>query len=177
METLKRHLPAGGPDGLSELGKIAARFEERIFTSAENPADYLRKISLKMLTMETQSTMGKFTPSNPIGGSQNMQDQGEHLMETLKRHLPAGDPDGLSVLTKIAARFEEKIFTNAENQADYLREISLMMLTMETESAVGNSMASNPIGEKPKYARSCVRYIHPKSHLNQIYRKKKLKLK
>ncbi|ERN11945.1 hypothetical protein AMTR_s03383p00004070 [Amborella trichopoda] len=75
-------------------------------------------------------------------------------METLKRHLPAGDPDGLSVLTKIAARFEEKIFTNAENPAEYLREISLMMLTMETESAVGNSMASNPIGEKPKYARS-----------------------
>ncbi|ERN01804.1 hypothetical protein AMTR_s00089p00000590 [Amborella trichopoda] len=74
------------------------------------------------------------------------------IMETLKRHLPAGDPDGLSVLTKIAVRFEEKIFTNAENQADYLRKISLKMLTMETKSAMGNSMASNPIGEK--HARS-----------------------
>ncbi|KAL3567309.1 hypothetical protein D5086_029960, partial [Populus alba] len=41
METLKRHLPFFGQEGLQELKKIAS--------------DYLRKISLKMLTMETKS--------------------------------------------------------------------------------------------------------------------------
>ncbi|ERN06839.1 hypothetical protein AMTR_s00005p00232220 [Amborella trichopoda] len=109
----------------------------------------------------------KGTPFSPVlllvrnfgGGSEPAASQGRAFkrpwvrMETLKRHLPAGDPDGLSVLTKIAARFEEKIFTNAENQADYLGKISLKMLTLETESSMGNSTASNPTGEKPTYAR------------------------
>ncbi|XP_020525777.1 mediator of RNA polymerase II transcription subunit 15a [Amborella trichopoda] len=76
------------------------------------------------------------------------------ILDTLKRHFPAGDPVGLSVLTTVAALFEEKIFTSAENQADYLRKISLKMLTMETKSAMWNSTASNPTREKRKFARS-----------------------
>ncbi|KAL4193227.1 hypothetical protein AMTRI_Chr06g198320 [Amborella trichopoda] len=188
METLKRHLPAGDPDGLSVLTKIAVRFEEKIFTNAENQVDYLRKISLKMLTMETKSAMGNSMASNPIGEkhARSCVDNGgwipaqgegglvltdandwrtelsadsrqrivDKILETLKRHFPAGDPVGLYVLTTIAAIFEQKIFTNAENQADYLGKISLKMLTLETESSMGNSTASNPTGEKPKYARS-----------------------
>ncbi|KAF8029804.1 hypothetical protein BT93_E2281 [Corymbia citriodora subsp. variegata] len=55
METLKRHLPVSGPEGLQELNKIAVRFEEKIYTAATSQSDYLRKISLKMLTMETKS--------------------------------------------------------------------------------------------------------------------------
>ncbi|XP_031744495.1 mediator of RNA polymerase II transcription subunit 15a isoform X3 [Cucumis sativus] len=55
METLKRHLPVSGQEGLSELRKIAVRFEEKIFTAATSQSDYLRKISLKMLTMETKT--------------------------------------------------------------------------------------------------------------------------
>ena len=34
METLKRHLPFSGQEGLHELRKIAQRFEEKIFTAA-----------------------------------------------------------------------------------------------------------------------------------------------
>ena len=34
METLKRHLPFSGQEGLQELKKIAARFEEKIYTAA-----------------------------------------------------------------------------------------------------------------------------------------------
>ena len=34
METLKRHLPVSGHEGLSELRKIAVRFEEKIYTAA-----------------------------------------------------------------------------------------------------------------------------------------------
>ncbi|KAK9118544.1 hypothetical protein Scep_016637 [Stephania cephalantha] len=61
MQTLRRHLPIYGPEGLIELRKIAGRFEEKIFDSASSQDDYLRKISLKMLTMEakSQSTSGR----------------------------------------------------------------------------------------------------------------------
>jgi PAX-interacting protein 1 len=34
METLKRHLPISGEEGLHELKKIAIRFEEKIYTAA-----------------------------------------------------------------------------------------------------------------------------------------------
>ncbi|XP_059594888.1 mediator of RNA polymerase II transcription subunit 15a [Vitis vinifera] len=55
METLKRHLPISGPEGLHELKKIVERFEEKIYSTTTSQSDYLRKISLKMLTMETKS--------------------------------------------------------------------------------------------------------------------------
>ncbi|XP_039052498.1 mediator of RNA polymerase II transcription subunit 15a-like isoform X2 [Hibiscus syriacus] len=79
MDTLKRHLPFSGQEGLNELRKIAVRFEEKIFTAASSQSDYLRRISLKMLTMETksQNTMPN-TGSNskpPDPGSQGMQNQ------------------------------------------------------------------------------------------------------
>ncbi|KAF8009826.1 hypothetical protein BT93_J0729 [Corymbia citriodora subsp. variegata] len=71
METLKRHLPVSGPEGLQELKKIAVRFEEKIYTAATSQSDYLRKISLKMLTMETksQNTIPNALPSNSAGNS------------------------------------------------------------------------------------------------------------
>nr|XP_011461614.1 PREDICTED: mediator of RNA polymerase II transcription subunit 15a-like isoform X2 [Fragaria vesca subsp. vesca] len=53
--TLKRHLPLSGQEGLVELKKIAVRFEEKIYAAATSQSDYLRKISLKMLTMEAKS--------------------------------------------------------------------------------------------------------------------------
>ncbi|KAK0596720.1 hypothetical protein LWI29_018398 [Acer saccharum] len=54
MDTLKRHLPFPGQEGLYELGKVAARFEKKIYTCASNQSDYLRRISLKMLSMENK---------------------------------------------------------------------------------------------------------------------------
>ncbi|CAL5199761.1 unnamed protein product [Lathyrus oleraceus] len=55
MDTLKRHLPVSGEEGLDELWKISERFEEKLFTAATSQSDYLRKISSKMLAMETKS--------------------------------------------------------------------------------------------------------------------------
>ncbi|XP_059309146.1 uncharacterized protein LOC132060228 isoform X3 [Lycium ferocissimum] len=55
METLMRHLPVSGQEGVQELKKIAVRFEEKIYTAATSRQDYLRKISIKMLTMEPKS--------------------------------------------------------------------------------------------------------------------------
>ncbi|CBI40655.3 hypothetical protein VitviT2T_020066 [Vitis vinifera] len=71
METLKRHLPVYGPEGLHELRKIAERFEEKIYSAATSQSDYLRKISLKMLTMETKSfnAATNSLPSNSAGHS------------------------------------------------------------------------------------------------------------
>ncbi|KAJ9685191.1 hypothetical protein PVL29_017284 [Vitis rotundifolia] len=53
MATLRRHLPVSGPEVLHELWKIADRFEEKIYSAATSESDYLRKISLKMLAIET----------------------------------------------------------------------------------------------------------------------------
>ncbi|ESW22778.1 hypothetical protein PHAVU_005G180300 [Phaseolus vulgaris] len=55
LDTLKRRLPVSGQEGFLELQKIAERFEEKVFTAATSQSDYLRKIALKMLTMETTS--------------------------------------------------------------------------------------------------------------------------
>ncbi|KAK8992894.1 hypothetical protein V6N11_048957 [Hibiscus sabdariffa] len=79
MDTLKRHLPFSGQEGLNELGKISERFEEKIFTAATSQTDYLRRISLKMLTMENKSqnaipiTGNNSKPPDP--GSQALQSQ------------------------------------------------------------------------------------------------------
>ncbi|CAD6265126.1 unnamed protein product [Miscanthus lutarioriparius] len=75
METLKQHLPVSVPEGLlGELHKIAVQFEEKIYTAAINQSDYLRKISLKMLSMEiptkTQQNAGNaqvIPNQNPLG--------------------------------------------------------------------------------------------------------------
>nr|GMD58450.1 mediator of RNA polymerase II transcription subunit 15A-like isoform X1 [Ipomoea batatas] len=83
METLKRHLPFSGPEGLQELKKIAVRFEEKIYTAATNQSDYLRKISLKMLSMETKSQNPIANPlqANVANSSQNPQGTGSHPMQ------------------------------------------------------------------------------------------------
>uniref|UniRef100_F6HJL8 Mediator complex subunit 15 KIX domain-containing protein n=2 Tax=Vitis vinifera TaxID=29760 RepID=F6HJL8_VITVI len=71
MDMLKRHLPISGLEGLHELRKIAERFEEKIYSIARSQSDYLLKISLKMLTMETKSfnVATNSLPSNSVGHS------------------------------------------------------------------------------------------------------------
>nr|XP_043630644.1 mediator of RNA polymerase II transcription subunit 15a [Erigeron canadensis] len=82
MYTLKRHLPFSGHEGLQELKKIAVRFEEKIYTTATSQSDYLRKISLKMLTMETrsQNPMPDAMQANSATNSINPSDPGPQVM-------------------------------------------------------------------------------------------------
>ncbi|XWS20497.1 hypothetical protein CRYUN_Cryun31cG0105800 [Craigia yunnanensis] len=54
-DTLKRHLPFYGQEGLNELRMIAVRFEEKNYAIATSQSDYLRRISHRMLSMEVQS--------------------------------------------------------------------------------------------------------------------------
>ncbi|KAG6588789.1 Mediator of RNA polymerase II transcription subunit 15a [Cucurbita argyrosperma subsp. argyrosperma] len=72
IETLKRHIPVSGPEGLNELRKIAVRFEEKVYNAATSQSDYLRKISLRMLTMETKSGTTTALPSvsGPVSSNQ-----------------------------------------------------------------------------------------------------------
>ncbi|XP_021298510.1 mediator of RNA polymerase II transcription subunit 15a [Herrania umbratica] len=55
MDTLKKHLPYHGQEGLNEIRMIAVRFEEKVYAIASSQTDYLRRISLKMHTLESQS--------------------------------------------------------------------------------------------------------------------------
>ncbi|CAH8381311.1 unnamed protein product [Eruca vesicaria subsp. sativa] len=74
MEILKKNLPYAGPEGIIELRRIASRFEEKNFSGAANLTDYLRKISIKMLTMEAkyQNAAGSSSSSFlPIPGAYN----------------------------------------------------------------------------------------------------------
>ncbi|XP_014506130.1 uncharacterized protein LOC106765876 isoform X2 [Vigna radiata var. radiata] len=64
------------------------------------------------------------------------------IMNVFKRHIPYPSQEFLHDLQKIAQRFEEKIFTTATSQSDYLRKISLKMFTMETKPQ--RSMTNNP---------------------------------
>ncbi|XP_054792776.1 uncharacterized protein LOC129298398 [Prosopis cineraria] len=65
LETLRRHLPVSGQEGLDGHRKIAARFE-KVYNAATSQPDNLRRISLKMLLMETrgQNTIANSIPSN-----------------------------------------------------------------------------------------------------------------
>ncbi|KAF6149426.1 hypothetical protein GIB67_016964 [Kingdonia uniflora] len=71
METFKKHLLISGPDGLHELKKIATRFEEKIYVAAMSQSDYVRKISLKLLTMENKVQNTVMPNSDKSTTSQN----------------------------------------------------------------------------------------------------------
>ncbi|RID57730.1 hypothetical protein BRARA_F01086 [Brassica rapa] len=55
LETLKKHVPYSGEEGIEELMRIAVSFEELIFNTAKNQMDYFCKISLKMQSMKEES--------------------------------------------------------------------------------------------------------------------------
>ncbi|CAL9215157.1 unnamed protein product [Arabidopsis halleri] len=55
LEILKKQPPFSGTEGINELRRIAARFEDNIFRGAVTQTDYLRKISAKIVTMENDS--------------------------------------------------------------------------------------------------------------------------
>ncbi|CAN1229487.1 Mediator of RNA polymerase II transcription subunit 15a [Linum grandiflorum] len=97
METLKRHLPFSGQEGLQELKKIAIRFEEKIYTAATSQSDYLRKISLKMLTMESKSqplnSAGGGKPPDP-GASPSIQSQVPSQGQSIPIPLAANQAQG-----------------------------------------------------------------------------------
>ncbi|XP_065018338.1 uncharacterized protein LOC103994270 [Musa acuminata AAA Group] len=199
LETLKRHLPNSGPEDLNQLRNIAARFEERIFTEADNQSEYLRKISLKLLSMESKTqhsasintsvsnnnNQNSTDPGTLFTGSDDsdetsgwslaegeisaaasgssadwrtqLQPKARHMIvnqihKILKRHLPFPEPVDSNILQNVAARLEEAIFNAAHNQSEYLRKISMKMLSVVSEtqhSASINTSVSNNNNQNP----------------------------
>ena len=82
VETLKRHLHFPGLDGALEVERIAVKFEEKIYNAATSQSDYLRKISLKMLTIETrsQNPIANSLQSNAASYSRNSEDPDDPLL-------------------------------------------------------------------------------------------------
>ncbi|KAI3505706.1 hypothetical protein L1887_27891 [Cichorium endivia] len=151
MDAMKIPNQVSGYEGLHELKKIAMSIEEKVFIAATSESDYTRKICFKILTIETrpQNPMphaNTVNPSDPVieyssmePGDWRAQLQADSrqrivnkIMDTLKRHLPFTGHEGLQELKKIAVRFEDRIYITATSQSDYLRKISLKMLTVET---------------------------------------------
>ncbi|WCJ40446.1 Mediator of RNA polymerase II transcription subunit 15a [Euphorbia peplus] len=100
METLKRQIPFSGPEELEDLRNIAVRFEEKIYSGATSQPDYLRRISMKMITMESksQNTIPNSLPPNSSGNnirppdsgvSHNMQPQVHHQGQPLPMAMSA----------------------------------------------------------------------------------------
>ncbi|KAI7746334.1 hypothetical protein M8C21_030585, partial [Ambrosia artemisiifolia] len=159
MDTLKKNLPFSRHDRLQELKEIAERVEHEIYTAATTQSEYSRKICLNMLTMETRlqnhmsismhsnSSAISVNPSVPVDSTANGGDWQQEVYQkgstacrvTAKdreqdKHLTYSGQEGLQELKKIAVRFEERIYTASTSQSDYLRKISLKMLTMENRS-------------------------------------------
>ncbi|KAK4590175.1 hypothetical protein RGQ29_020642 [Quercus rubra] len=106
--------PCSGQERLHGFRKIAIRFEEKIYTAATSQSDYLRKISLKMLTMETksQNPIGNALPSNSAGNSSKSPDADYSTAQT-------GHANG--------ADWQEKVYQKIETMKDlFLPEISEM---------------------------------------------------
>ncbi|VVA91476.1 unnamed protein product [Arabis nemorensis] len=82
MEILMKHLLFSGPAGINELRRIAPRFEDKMFSSADSPViyrslniyfvtDYLQKVATKMWTVEAkaQTTDGSLTSLPPANNT------------------------------------------------------------------------------------------------------------
>ncbi|KAJ0075336.1 hypothetical protein Patl1_34640 [Pistacia atlantica] len=83
MDKLKRHPPFSCQEGLNELKNFAGRFEEKMYTAATSQSDYLRRICLKILSMESkyQNPMPNSLPSNTAANSDKPLDQGNNIHE------------------------------------------------------------------------------------------------
>ncbi|XP_033129236.1 mediator of RNA polymerase II transcription subunit 15a isoform X5 [Brassica rapa] len=142
----KQHLPFSGPEGVNEHSKIASRFEDKVFNTAANLNDYLRKISLEVLTIENTvknaADPGSLMDNNSLRPSylpnrESAVDTGDwraqlppatrkmivnNITDTLVKHHSGTERS--NERRGFAARLEENIFNSADHQIDYLRQIS-----------------------------------------------------
>ncbi|KQJ94698.1 mediator of RNA polymerase II transcription subunit 15a [Brachypodium distachyon] len=148
METLKKHLPVSVPEGLNELQKIAVRFEEKIYTAATSQSDYLRKISLKMLSMETKTQQAPgnaqvIQNQNNPGAASGLPPQGSNQAQTsaipLMSQQQSRQPNtSASVQTSSLTSIGQSL--PGANQASLQQNVSVMpQNTMNNGLAQGNS--------------------------------------
>ncbi|KAF8006482.1 hypothetical protein BT93_K0701 [Corymbia citriodora subsp. variegata] len=143
METLKRHLPVSGPEGLQELKKIAVRIEEKIYTAATSQSDYLRKISLKMLTMETksQNTIPNALSSNSAGNSTKdavVQSQIQSQSQSIPNSLAVNQPQARQQL--LVPNIQNSVPSGVQASAS-------LSSTLPSVSGLNQSSLPNTIGQ------------------------------
>ncbi|KAK4252950.1 hypothetical protein QN277_011073 [Acacia crassicarpa] len=114
----------GGDDELVEVQKIARCYEQKTYAGAASQEDYLQKISSMILSLSEKwrSLLQPAIRQRIIN----------KVVETLRRHFPYSGQE-VDEVRKIATRFEEKIYRAAVSKSDYLRKISLKMLTLEAK--------------------------------------------
>ncbi|KAK1577673.1 hypothetical protein Q3G72_023735 [Acer saccharum] len=125
-----------------------------IFSSVEASTPMLREMELDFIIYDCEGDvnitiqhMHENEPTSPLGKSSMDADDWRNqllpdsrrriinkILDTIKRHHPFSDREALKELRKVAVTFEKKIYTCASNQSDYLRRISLKMLSLETKS-------------------------------------------
>ncbi|CAA0828629.1 Mediator of RNA polymerase II transcription subunit 15a [Striga hermonthica] len=143
METLKRHLPFSGQEGLQELKKIAVRFEEKNYTAATSQQDYLRKISLKMLTMETksQNPMANSLQSNTASNSKAPQDPGSQSMHSQMQNQVQQLP--IPLVSNHSQARQQHLSQNMQNNISAIGVPNSSGLT-STMPSVGGMTTQNP---------------------------------
>ncbi|XP_078443140.1 mediator of RNA polymerase II transcription subunit 15a-like protein [Wolffia australiana] len=70
-----------GPENLGELRKFAMRYEEKVFIVAISQTDYIRKLALKMLSMESKTQNIGNTNQMPSNSSNRMRHM-QHVQNT-----------------------------------------------------------------------------------------------
>ncbi|KAI5079402.1 hypothetical protein GOP47_0004881 [Adiantum capillus-veneris] len=126
METLQRHTPLTGQDGMSELWKIANRFEEEIFYAASDQHDYLRKISLEMLNLETRTQNALNSgalPTSSAGPNQSSVRPSESGVSQVQSRQQVVQPAQDGVLNngmQASASGQASSFSNLSQQAPVL---------------------------------------------------------
>ncbi|XP_034690710.1 mediator of RNA polymerase II transcription subunit 15a-like isoform X2 [Vitis riparia] len=84
MSTLVKNFPSSKQQALSEVKNIAVRFEEKIYNTATSQKDYLRRISVKMLSIHTapQNTAANVSPSNSVDTDAISTDPASHSVHS-----------------------------------------------------------------------------------------------
>ncbi|CAA3007572.1 mediator of RNA polymerase II transcription subunit 15a isoform X1 [Olea europaea subsp. europaea] len=151
METLKRHLPFAGHEGLQELKERAERFEEKTYASATSQSDYLRKISLKMLTMgtKTQNPVPISLQSNVPSNSENPQDPASQSMQA---QIPSqGQPLPIPMANNRSQSRQQLLSQNIQNNIPSTGVPNSASLTSGLPTVGGVSQATMPnvVGQNP----------------------------
>jgi len=90
MDTLRRHMPHRGPEGMNELNQIALWFVDKIYTQAASQKDYLQRISLKMLSLESKANQPSFPGGSP-GNNQRPLDPGGMIPAQIRNRQPRSE--------------------------------------------------------------------------------------
>ncbi|XP_042956549.1 mediator of RNA polymerase II transcription subunit 15a-like isoform X1 [Carya illinoinensis] len=90
MDILKKQIQSSGRDGLSQIKTLSENFEKKIYESATDENDYLKKISLKLLTVEEKLSQSNSLLSKSYSGEtsapRSIQSQVDKHRQSLSLH-------------------------------------------------------------------------------------------